>query len=449
MSGNVRASAVKILCLTEAGGFADALLDSTILRERFVMPGDSALLTEIVMGTLRHRLILDRIISKYIRRDLEKTDNFVRNAMRVGAYQVLFLSRVPPHAAVFETVEIVKKGRGESLAGFTNGVLRSLLRDLEEGDVEEMRGTFPLHVRYSVPSWMAGELERYFQGNRLELVLKRFSSTPPTHVRINRVMGDNEMVFSALREEGVEFSPHPAADDCLVLHAPPPLHDFRPVRDGLVTPQDAGAVFVSQVVAGVGRETREEGGRLLDACSAPGIKTSHLVALLPGWRVWATDVSKKRVERMKRNFERMGVRDVTTGLVDFTGTVPSELVEAFDIVFVDAPCTGLGVMRRNPEVKWRVKRGDADVCADKSRRILHNALSCVKKGGFCVYSTCTFTERENEGVVKSISQTRGCMVESFKTLLPRIPDELVRDGSLITAPDLLDSDFFYLALLKK
>ena len=449
MSGNVRGTAARILCLVEGGGFADAIIDGTIRREGFENPSDAALLTELVMGTLRNRLLLDEITGKYLRKSLERADPFVRNALRIGAYQLLFLSRIPHHAALNETIEAVKRKKGRQLAGFANGVLRSIQRDLGKETFSELRQSLPLHVKHSVPDWMVAELRRYFDGERLEAVLQGLSRRPPTHVRVNPLRADREAVFGAIEGEGVAFSPHPLVPDCLILEDPPPLTRFGPVREGMVTPQDAGAVLVTRTVAGVAERTCGGGGALLDACSAPGIKTSYLRYLLPAWELWATDVSDARIESMRGNFDRMGVGDVSIVKVDFSGEVPREMRSAFDVVFVDSPCSGLGVMRRNPEVKWRIGKRDVELCGGKSEKILTNAILCVKEGGYCLYSTCTFTSRENEEVVKRVSRATGCVVESVGDIVPPVPGWTDAGLFTITAPDLIDGDIFFLAGIKK
>jgi 16S rRNA (cytosine967-C5)-methyltransferase len=449
MSRNVRGLAARILSRVEEGGFADALVDGTIKRGGIANSADAALLTEIVMGTLRHRLLIDEAITKYLRRGIDEADPFVRNAMRIGAYQMFFLSRVPPHAAINETVEAVKRKKGVRLAGLVNGVLRSLQRNLEKEGLSEVLPSLPLHVRYSIPSWMVDEIARYVERERLEAVLERLATRPPAHVRINPLKDDAESIRRSIRHQGIQFSPHPVADDCLVLADAPPLAGIEAFSDGSVTPQDVGSVLVARVVAGVAKTLRPHGGRLLDACSAPGIKTSYLCSLLPYWELWATDVSGKRIESMRRNFARMGVRDVTIERFDFTGDVPPHLQAAFDLVFVDAPCSGLGVVRRNPEVKWRIGKNDVDLCAEKARVILGNALSCLKDGGYCIYSTCTFTGAENENVVKTVSLKGGGVIKSVQEAFPDLPGEMAHGLFAITPPDLFDSDFFFIALMKK
>lgn len=445
----MRSSAIRVLSLVEKGGFADALIDGTIKREGITNRADAALLTEIVMGTLRHRLLLDGAITKYLERSFDKTDLYVRNALRVGAYQLLFLTRVPPHAALNETVEAVKRRKGPRLAGFANGVLRNILRDLGSEGLGKVYGTLPRSVRYSTPSWMVRELQKYVDASRLDDVLRVLSSAPPVYVRINPLKGDAEGLFPLLNEEGIDFTVHPAAADCMVLIDPPPLKETGFFNAGLATPQDVGSVLITRMVSRVAEGLRPRGGRLLDVCSAPGVKTSYLRALLPDWEMWATDVSEKRIEGMLGNFSRMGIRDVTVERVDFTCEAPGSLLNFFDVVFVDAPCSGLGVMRRNPEVKWRVGRNDVAACAEKAGLILKHALSCLKEGGYCLYSTCTFTEEENEEVVKAVSYEAGCVVESVREVVANIPEGMDSGLSVVTAPDLFDSDFFYLAIMKK
>ncbi len=152
---------------------------------------------------------------------------------------------------------------------------------------------------------------------------------------------------------------------------------------------------------------------------------------------------------MRKNFDRMGVGGVSIVKVDFSGEVPRDMRSAFDVVFVDSPCSGLGVMRRNPEVKWRIGKRDVELCGGKSEKILTNAILCVKEGGYCLYSTCTFTSRENEEVVKRVSRATGCVVESVGDIVPPVPGWTDAGLFAITAPDLIDGDIFFLAGIKK
>lgn len=440
--GAVRSKAIEALCEVDKGRFGDDVIGSTFDRIDFPNPSDYPLFTELVMGVLRNRLLIDTILEKQVKKPLVRSDHFTVNALRVGAYQLLFLSRVPDHAAVNETVACVK-GRGS--VPFVNAVLRNIQRKYSGESLETVRGREGLSVGYSVPHWLVEELGRYIPSERMESVISCLSGKPPLHVRVNELAWEKEEVLASLKEEGVEYRDHPLVEGCITLKGGPPLARMRAFLEGMVTPQDAGSLSVAKAVAEIVIKEKGNVGRILDTCAAPGVKTSYLRQALPSWDIVAADVSGKRLRDLRGNFRRLKATDVEIRQVDFTGEVPCELMDSFDTVFIDAPCSGLGVMRRNPEVKWRVKRGEVERFARKAGKIVEGGISCLKRGGICFYSTCTFTETENQAVIEEVSGTIGCHLRPIEEILPGLPGELYWREYLVTPPDVLCSDFFFLA----
>lgn len=448
MPGNIRYHALNILHQVESGGFAGRLMDSALDESSFSRTSDRGLLRELVLGILRNRLLLDHLAGKFLRKPIHKTDRYALNGIRMGIYQILFLTRMPHHAAIYETVEAVKKKRGKELSRFVNGVLRSFSREMKKGTQDLYRLEIAPHIRYSFHPWMVDELKRYGEGV-WEDWLPILSSKPPLYVRRNPFKAGREELEAALKSQVEHWEPHPLVEDCYSLEGVPPLYRFPPFLTGMLTPQDSGSIFLTRTVASIIEGLEGDGGNLLDACAAPGIKSSYLSNLLPSWNIMANDISRKRLEQMEENFSRLGVKGVETATVDLASGIPLEWEGAFNAVFVDAPCSGLGVSRRNPEAKWRISRDEVRRQAGKGLMIAENALSCLKSGGILLYSTCTFTEEENEGVVKALYQEKGCVVKSVRELIGSVPDTLIQGDFLVTVPHYLGSDFFFLAALEK
>ncbi|RMG59734.1 MAG: hypothetical protein D6713_04655 [Deltaproteobacteria bacterium] len=443
MSGEVRKRAVSALCLVEKGIFSERVLDTYLGKDSGLSDEDRRLCAEILFGVLRRRLTLDHVLSRFVKKPLGETDSFVANALRAGAYQILYLDRVPDHAAVYETVEAVKGERGKSVAGFVNGVLKNVARQgkgLLEGDL-------PRSVRYSLPEWMMELVERYLPAEDAEEFFRKSLEKPGRFVRLSG--GREREARESLSAEGVSLIPHPCVEGIYALEFPGPVERLRAFKDGLITMQDPGSFLVAKAVASLSSEHFPDGGKFLDACAAPGIKASFLREALPAWALMANEPYRERMREMERNFKRLNLGGIALNTVDFTKEPPAGLVGIFDVVFVDTPCTGLGVMRRNPEVKWRVLPEDAGRFARKSRAIVQNALLCLRPGGILFYSTCTITPEENEGVVESSAKEEGVQV---LPLTPSVDGEgfIQYDGRyLVTRPGKIEGDFFFLAALRK
>ncbi len=401
------------------------------------------------MGVLRNRSLLDELFLKYLKKPLEATDIYTRNALRAGVYQIHFLTRIPDYAAIGETVEAVKRARGVSRGSFVNGVLRNVQREIKERSLVEIRESLPESVRYSLPFWIEEELRAYFPGERMVKVAKTLNRKPPLYVRVTGEGRSMEEWAPDPDKGNISIVPHPSFGEILELSGSPPLRNSIPFLAGDVTPQDVGSFLVSKAVASISLKEKGEAGLLLDTCAAPGVKTSHLKKSLSRWELHAFDVSPARLKEMKENFRRLGIRGVTIGRADFTESIPEGYENACDVVFVDAPCSGLGVMRRHPEVKWRIGKEDVARHSVRGRKILENALRCVKKNGICFYATCTITKEENQALVENVSGTMGCEVQPLGDLLFEMPESFFWKEYMVTPPDILDGDIFFMAMMRR
>jgi 16S rRNA (cytosine967-C5)-methyltransferase len=377
-------------------------------RRRLTDERDRALATELVTGTLRWQAALDHLIAHYAHRPVARLEAAVRDALRLGAYQIIYLSRIPPAVAVDETVELVKaRGRLEA-AALANAVLRAIARDRAHPPWPPPPESFRpetraqaldyLSITWSHPRWLVDRwLDRYgFEATR---ALVAFDNRPaPIVVRANTLRTNREALAEALATHGVETEPTRYSPDGLVVRRGNPL--ATPLAaEGLFVVQDEASQLVALFV-GVG-----PGERVLDACAAPGNKTLALAAAAgPGGRVVAGDLRPRRLRLLQATLARAGADTVRTVRLDLARPLPFRPV--FDAVLVDAPCSSLGTIRRDPDVRWRRAPSDLGVFGAAQLRYLTHAADVVSPGGRLVYATCSSEPEENDDVVERFLERR-------------------------------------------
>lgn len=427
--------------MDRGGAYADILLSNALRGNRVPDPRDRALLTELVMGTLRMRGILDDLLSPHASRPLERADAAVRNALRLGAYQLLY-TRIPERAALYETVEAVKGLRGEKPAGLVNAVLRGLLREGRTPPSSDEEGT----VRKSAPPALLDALLRSMGGEETAAFLRVSLRKPPFAVRANPFRVSREELLSRLSGSGMEPFPCRYAADGILLGRPGGFADEPGFRSGEYVVMDEGAQLIAPLLSPLGGES------VLDACAAPGGKATHLAALSGGKaRITAVDVSAARAGTLREAVARLGAPGVSVVVHDFaSGPLPGSAGK-HDKVLVDAPCTGTGVIRRNPDAKWRFAAGDPARMASVQRAILRNAWECLRPGGLLAYCTCSSLREESEEVVESFRIASGAL-PAGKEDAPGWtgpPDAWTPDGFVRLLPHRHGTDGFFAALLRK
>jgi 16S rRNA (cytosine967-C5)-methyltransferase len=433
-----RELAVEILNrIDQKGGYAEPLLDAALSGEGIPNPHDRGLLTELVYGTLRMRGRLDWIVSRLYRGDDAALETPVRNIIRTGLYQLLFTDRIPPFAAVNEAVGIAKKGC-PAAAGLVNAILRNALREKESiawPDMARDPGR-AIAVLHSHPRWL---VERWLDEYGIDetiAICRTNNGIPPLVVRVNGLKTSREKAVAALAAEGITAEKTRFSPDGVLLSTPAAgLRETAAFRDGLVRVQDEASQLVARLVA------PRPGERILDLCAGAGGKTLHMAALMENrGEIVAVDLHPDKLNLLAAEAGRLGVAIVKTHTADATA-MPDLFRGAFDGVLLDAPCSGLGTLRRNPEIRWRIVPPDLEKSMSLQKRLLRKAADCVKPGGRLVYSVCTETPEENEAVVVDLLSTRS----EFKRIPPEgIPPELVdADGFFRTFPHRHGTDGFF------
>lgn len=392
-----RTIAYEVLDRVQNGAFADLTLDGALES----LPGmdirDRALITELVYGVLRHRGRLDFALQQLCSKPLTKVEPAVLNLLRLGCYQLLQLDRIPAHAAVFETVELAKRLGLQRATGFINGILRGLVRQASQLTWPD-RDTQPLayleHV-LSLPQWLAKQWLDDFGVEEACALAEAMLHPAPYFVRTNTLKIQRDALLETLigcgcEAEATRFAPEGVRiDQGLTRH-------LSGHAEGLFQLQDEASMLISHLL------DPQPGDRILDTCAAPGGKTTHIAALTNNQaQITALDLHPQRVELITRGAARLGCLGIEARAWDLTRSPTFLEPESFDRILVDAPCSGLGVLRRNPEIRWRRKPSDLKAMARLQRSILHNVAPLLRPGGRLVYSLCTFSTEETEDVIQA------------------------------------------------
>jgi 16S rRNA (cytosine967-C5)-methyltransferase len=438
-----RALAARVLERVETdAAFADLALDAET-RRLGAAPRDVGLATELVYGTLRWQRYLDWIVAPHSRRRLETLDARVRVLLRMTAYQLVFLERVPAFAAVNDAVTLARAG-ARGAAEYTNAVLRAFARrGAREREPAPPRDPVEaLATRCSFPTWLAARWAARYGTDEAEALMRAMNERPPLTVRANTLRLSREALAARLAaEDDVATRPTAWAPEGLVTEraAGAPAR-WRAFADGACVVQDEASMLVARLLQPRPGET------IIDACAAPGTKTTHLAQLMEDrGRIVALDPQPARLHRVTEAAARLGVTIVQT----IEGTA-QELVSAYapraDAVLVDAPCTNLGVLRRTPEVKWRRRPEDIAASAARQHEILTAAATLVKSGGRLVYATCSPEPEENDGVVTAFLAAHPAWRRDPPAEFPLALDT---DGYLRTRPDRHGTDGFTAVRLRR
>ncbi|MFB5281387.1 16S rRNA (cytosine(967)-C(5))-methyltransferase RsmB [Peribacillus sp. Hz7] len=439
----VRDIALDILESVEKNQAYSNLMLNNVINKYQLSSADSGLLTEISYGTIQRKMTLDYFLKPYIKNP-KKTQSWVINLLRMSVYQMVYLDKVPDHAILFEAVEIAKKRGHKGTTSMVNGVLRNIQRNgvasFEEIEDESER----LAIRTSHPIWLVKRWIEQFGFEKTEDMCEVNLTAPLQTARVNVKKISRSELVSILIEEGYDVEASDILPEAIICYRGNLAHS-ESYKLGYLSIQDESSMLVAHALGASGNDA------VLDCCAAPGGKTTHIAEGLTTGQVYALDLHEHKVKLIKDQAERLGLRNVKTQAADSRHVQDLFNKEGFDRILVDAPCSGLGVMRRKPDVKYTKTKDDIIKLSSIQQKLLDAAAPLVKQGGRLIYSTCTVDREENDRVAAAFLESHP-EFESDLGLKERMPEAIVpyvQGHRLQVFPQYFESDGFFIASFRK
>lgn len=437
----VRDAAVDVLLRVFTRGIhLDVSLDKT-LRRRPVADRGRRFMTQLVYGTVRHRLLCDHVLTGLSHQPLDELPPAVHAVLRMAVFQSLFCSQVTRPAMVHTSVELARHRSHAGLARMVNAILRKAPASLEEVSLPDQEKSLVefLRVRFSLPRWMVRDLIERFGSEKAAEICALTGREAPTCLRVNTRKDRVEAVAARLAKAGVATVKATSLPEELTVVEGRGLTASHLFQEGYFLLQDPASQMPALLLDAA------PGERVLDLCAAPGGKATHIAQRAPeGLFLVAADNQPRRMGQIQENFERLGLE--AAGIVCADGTRPPFREGSFDRVLLDAPCSGLGTLRRHPDIKWHATPESVLRLAETQRALLRGALRLCKNGGVVVYSVCTFTRQETTEVVESLLSEGACAPEDGPETLS--PWKTAR-GQYQTDPSDPALDAFFLTRLRK
>ncbi|MEW9501354.1 16S rRNA (cytosine(967)-C(5))-methyltransferase RsmB [Jeotgalibacillus marinus] len=419
--------------------YSNLLLNHAV--KKFSIKGpDVGLLTELTYGTIQRKLTLDFYLQPFIKK---KVENWVRNLLRMSLYQMVYLDRVPERAAIHEAVEIAKKKGHKGIAGLVNGILRSVQRqglpslDLIKDPIER------LSIETSHPYWLVKRWSEQFGDEKTREMCETNLTPPVQTARVNTILTTREEALQMLKDEGVDAEKSKFISEGLYIKRGNIAHT-NAFKEGFLTIQDESSMLVANAL------NPKPGEKVLDLCAAPGGKTTHIAEKMNNeGQVVAVDLHPHKIKLIQENAARLAITAIEGYALDGRKVKEQFQIESFDRVLVDAPCSGLGVLRRKPDIKYAKKEQDLTSLTSIQSSLLDSAVEMVKVGGTLVYSTCTVDHVENHQTVAQFLENNQQMKLVTAESLPDSIQPLLKNQMLQVFPQDFGGDGFFIACFIK
>ncbi|MCR8539750.1 MAG: 16S rRNA (cytosine(967)-C(5))-methyltransferase [Prochlorococcus marinus CUG1439] len=415
-----RKAAWEILLKVSSGEFSDHALEK-VLRNYHFNPLDIAFITELSFGCIRYRKFLDLWTDHTSKITYKKQPPKLRWLLHIGLYQLLKMDKIPFSAAISTTVEVAKKTNLRGLAGTVNAILRNASRKLEQDDFPKLSSDRKERISYieSLPLWLVNDLYKWVGINDAEKIVKAFNKKPSIDLRINPLKTDLDEFLKVLCEKKIDAEIIKDLNNGITLKSNPrSIKNLPGYSDGLWTIQDRSSQWVAPLL------NPKKGEKILDACAAPGSKSTHLAELVKdSAEILAVDRSEKRLKILQSNLDRLNLKSVTTLKADATSLIElnPKFKSYFDKILLDAPCSGIGTLSRNPDSRWSLSREKIKYLTLLQEKLLNSIVPLLKKDGTLVYSTCTICPDENILLIERfIEKNKGLKLTSQKQILPSL-----------------------------
>ncbi|MES5395201.1 16S rRNA (cytosine(967)-C(5))-methyltransferase RsmB [Bacillus amyloliquefaciens] len=441
---NVRELALEALEKLEQNQAYSNLLLTSVIKTNTLSDQDRGLLTELVYGTLQNKIALDYMLKPFIRKP-NKVKPWVIQLLRLSAYQMEYLEKVPDRAAIHEAVEIAKKRGHKGIASFVNGILRSLQREGAPSFAEIEDPVLRLSTETSHPEWLVKEWVEAYGFEAAEKICRIHLVPPKQTLRVNQIKADKETLLNEMENAGLEAEAGDLSPDAIKL-LKGSIASTEFFQNGQVSIQDESSMLVARAL------DPKPGETVLDACAAPGGKSAHIAELMKNeGSLTSLDLHRHKVKLIQEGAERLGLTIIDAQTMDARKAGDAFGAERFDRILVDAPCSGFGVIRRKPDMKYTKTPEDSRRLSEIQLGILREIAPLVKKGGTLVYSTCTMDRTENEEVMHAFIQEHP-EFEPDLSLEKRLPEKarpFVQDGSLQILPHYFGTDGFFISSMRK
>ena len=378
--------------IDKENAYSNIALDEELRKnKKLLKEKDIGLISEIVYGTTTWKLTIDTIIKKYSKLKIEKLSIWILNILRMGIYQIVFLDKIPKSAAVNESVNLAKRYGHPASANFVNAILRKI----EKKDFEEMSQIKEpiqrIMLTTSTPKWIIEELLKEKAIQDVEEICKNSNQKPSLSIRVNTLKTTKENLIKELKKLQIEVK-QGILEDFLIVEKVKQIENLEIFKQGWCTIQDESAGLAALALKPT------EGERVLDACSAPGGKTSYLAQLMKNkGMIEAWDIHPHRTKLVEETAKRLGIQIIQTKVKD--ATLKENNIEKFDKILLDVPCLGTGVIRKKPDIKWKHDKTEIEEITKIQKTILQNCSEYLKEGGELVYSTCSILQEENENII--------------------------------------------------
>lgn len=423
---------------------ADDLMDQELSKGLLQGP-DRSLFAEMVYGVLRRQGTLDHYLSQLLQQPAERMELQVMIMLRLGLYQLMFLDRVPQHAAVHESVELAKCQLPRA-SGLVNGVLRNFIRKRGILFSPELiaEPAVRISASYSVPLWLAEQWLLQFRTEDAADLAAASSEIPALTLRTNTLLCSREEMREKLAASGIDSSPCRFSPEGLMLSGRHRVAELPGFNEGLFAVQDEASQLAVHLL------DPRPGDSVLDVCAAPGGKSTHIAQLMGGGgSLYATDINMRKVQKIIDSAKRLGLTGIQAEVGDALSPDYMRGME-FDRILLDAPCSGLGVIRRNPETRWRILPSHLPRFAQRQRALIANVATLLKPGGILLYSTCSTSLEENEEIIEDFLSCRPEFVlEDMTTLFPEWEAVFSSTGNLRLWPHRHGTDGFFAARIRK
>ena len=426
--------------VTRDGEYSHIALRNVLSKYQYLDKKERAFITRVTEGTLERMIELDYIINQFSKVKVNKMKPVIRNILRMAVYQLKYMDSIPNSAVCNEAVKLATKKGFSSLKGFVNGVLRNIERNLDTI-------TYPddLSIKYSMPEWILNQWKEVYDDKTIETMLKAFLEDKPTTIRCNTSVCTVDELMEKLEKEGVHVEKHPYLPYALWISSYNYLAELQSFQDGDFYVQDISSMLVSHIAQ------PKEGDYVIDVCAAPGGKSLHMAEMLRGTgHVEARDLTDYKVNLIWENIQRSGMKNMEAVRFDAT-VLDEESIEKADVVVADLPCSGLGVLGKKTDLKYKMTEKTQEDLVVLQRDILSKVKNYVKPEGTLIYSTCTIHKKENmDNVHWFLQENADFELVSIKDLLcEELKKDVVEEGCLQFLPGVHESDGFFIAKFKR